>query len=185
MVATRTLMTAEEFFALPDDGVRRELVCGEVVERDMAPPGEQHGDVQLELGLRMRLHARREKLGRVTAETGFRLATDPDTVRLPDVAFVSAARLPPGPPRAGLVPGAPDIAVEVVSPSDTLTQMQRKVQSYLDAGARLVWVVDPATQTVTAYRPDGSARVLRQDDLLSGEDVMPGFAVRVGELFAG
>lgn len=102
---------------------------------------------------------------------------------MPDVSFVSAARLPPPELRTSYFEGAPDLAVEVVSPGDTATEVIEKVHEYLAAGTRLVWVADPKPRTVTAYRPDGSAYVYREADTLSGEEVLPGFTVLVRQLF--
>ena len=181
MTRTKTRLTSEEFARLPETVGKQELVRGEVVE--MPPAGEEHGDLQFGLGSRMRLHAERHNLGLVLGETGFTLRTDPDTVRAPDIAFIAAARLSPGGLRPGYVPGAPDLAVEVVSPNDTAAEVDEKVQEYLAAGARRVWVVKPRIRGVTVHYPDGSARTLRGDDVLPGEDVMPGFEVRVGDLF--
>ena len=106
-----------------------------------------------------------------------------DTVRAPDVAFVARERYPNGLPKE-FVDGPPDIAVEVVSPSDTHAEVMVKVGEYLDAGARLVWVVSRGTRSVTVHRPDGTAHTLRGDDILSGEDVLPSFEIRVGELLS-
>ena len=181
MVSTKTLMTADEFFMLPSGRGKQELVRGEVIE--MAPVGGEHGDVQLEIGVRMRLHARQHQQGYVVVEVGFCLRCSPDTVRAPDVAFVAQARYPTELPRA-FIPGGPDIAVEVVSPGDTMTQVQEKVEEYLAAGTRLVWIANPATRTLTVHYPNRTSRTLRADEILSGEDVMPGFEVCVGDLFS-
>jgi Uma2 family endonuclease len=125
----------------------------------------------------------RERLGEVfTAETGFVLRRDPDTVRAPDVAFVRAERVP-----QARVPGfpamAPDLVAEVVSPYDRAVEVSGKALAWLDAGVRLVWVVDPENRTVTVHRPGGTT-VLRGRDQLSGEDVLPGFALPLEELWA-
>ncbi len=181
MDEVKTLMTAEDLWGLPEDGYHYELVKGELIR--MSPPGIEHGDIASELSARLRMHAKSHKLGRVLVEAGFNLARHPDTVRGPDVAFLSSARIPPqGLPR-GFFEGAPDLAVEIVSPSETASEVQEKVQDYLTHGTRLVWVVEPGTRTVVVYRADGSARLLRDEDTLEGEDVVPGFTVKVAELF--
>lgn len=180
-MTAKTLLTADDFYTLPSREGKQELVRGGVVE--MALAGGEHGDVQLELGMRMRLHAKRTRQGYVIDEVGFRLATAPDTVRAPDVAFITAARFPAGRLPETYIDGAPDIAVEVISPNDPPSEIEEKVQEYLEAGARLVWVVDPSTRTVAVHSPDRSPRLLRNDEVLSGEEVLPGFAVRVAELF--
>lgn len=180
---TQMAITAEEFARLPEANGKQELVRGEVIVQ--MPPSEEHGDLQLELGARMRVYAKEHALGRVVTEVSFCLQANPDTVRLPDVAFIRAERLPPGGPRRESIPDAPDIAVEVISPGDTLMDLDEKVQEYLSAGAQLVWVVNPRTRSIRVHYPDGSARALRGAEVLSGEQVLPGFSVRVDELFAG
>ena len=123
-------------------------------------------------------------IGEVLAEPGILLARDPDTVRGPDVAYYSRERIPEAGYATGFW-GAPDLAVEITSPGNRVSEIQEKVTEYLDAGVRLVWVIDPPTRTVTAYAPDGSARILRYVDTLDGGDVVPGFRFRLAELFAG
>jgi Uma2 family endonuclease len=181
MAVTQAQMTAEEFFMLSSSEGKQELVRGEVIE--MAPAGGEHGGMQVEFVLRLAPHARQHKQGYVVTEVGFCLACRPDTVRAPDVAFIAAARYPDGRLPRAFIPGAPDLAVDVVSPGDTLTEVQQKVEEYLDAGTRLVWVANPVTQTITVHHPDRTSRTLRSDDVLSGEDVMPGFELRVADLF--
>jgi Uma2 family endonuclease len=174
-------MTAEELLAL-GTSQRCELVRGEL--RPMSPSGFEHGAIAIQLGALLLAHVRRQNLGVVLgAETGYTLARGPDTVRGADVSFVSAARVPPGPLTKKFWEGAPDLAVEVISPDDRAGDIEEKVDEYLRAGARLVWVVSPKLRSVTIYRPTGNPQVLRETDELSGEDVMPGFACRVSEIF--
>jgi Uma2 family endonuclease len=133
----------------------------------------------------MRLHAfvRQNDLGRLlAAETGFRLFTNPDTVRAPDVAFVRHDRIPNPMPR-GFAEFAPDLAVEVLSPDDRPGEVLEKVSDWLKGGTRLVWVVDPERRSARAYRDDGDIRLLGETDSLEGEDVLPGFNCQVRELF--
>ena len=138
----------------------------------------------MKLGSLLEQHASAHNLGSVyAAETGYRLEHDPDTVRAPDVSFVSRDRLPPEGESDRYWPFAPDLAVEVVSPSDTVSEVQEKVMDYIAAGTRLVWVAHPKTRTVTEYHSLAEVRVLTADDLLDGADVMPGFSCRVSELF--
>jgi Uma2 family endonuclease len=118
----------------------------------------------------------------VLSNTGFILARGPDTVRIPDIAFVAAARRPPYPAR-GWWQLAPDLAVEVVSPTNTLSELQSKAQEYLAAGTRAVWIVDPAARTNTVYRSKSDIRLYDAGDELVDNDVLPGFPLRVGELF--
>jgi Uma2 family endonuclease len=117
------------------------------------------------------------------AETGFQISRDPDTVRAPDVAFVRAERLPAAEP-LGFFPGAPDLAVEVLSPSDRAGEVLAKVQDWLEAGCRAVWVVDPHTQTISDYRSRSEVVVFSGADTLTGGTVLPGFSVSLPEIFA-
>ena len=151
----------------------------------MAPAGAEHGGVTHRLAVFLSVHVDANHLGRVfAAETGFRLSRSPDTVRGVDVAFVRADRIPPGGPPAGFFEGPPDLAVEVVSPGDTLQEVEDKVDDYLAAGARMVWVVNPRRRTVTVHRPGANPVVLRETDTLDGQDVVPGFRCAVGAIFA-
>ena len=166
-------MTAEELLRLNLPDKRTELVRGVLVVRE--PAGYQHGDVAMRLAAAIYTHVEAHGLGRVfAAETGFTLARNPDTVRAPDVAFISTARLPDPPPR-GFAELAPDLAVEVLSPDDRPGAVLAKVADWLNAGARLVWVVDPLRVIARVYRADGSESILDDPDALRGEDVLPGF----------
>ncbi|MGQ9626401.1 MAG: Uma2 family endonuclease [Anaerolineae bacterium] len=175
------LMTGEELLRLPDDGFRYELVKGELIK--MAPPGAWHGALAVHLGSLLNQYVRARGLGVVTVEAGYYLARDPDTVRGPDVSFVSRARIPAEGIPKGFWPFAPDLAVEIVSPGDTAEEVMARVSDYLRAGTRLVWVVQPATKTVTEYRSFSQVRVLTEEDMLEGGEVLPGFVCQVAELF--
>jgi Uma2 family endonuclease len=167
------LMTAEELLRLNLPNKRTELVRGVLVVRE--PAGYQHGDVAMRLAAAIYTHVEAHGLGRVfAAETGFTLERNPDTVRAPDVAFISTARLPDPPPR-GFAELAPDLAVEVLSPDDRPGAVLAKVADWLNAGARLVWVVDPLRVIARVYRADGSESMLDETDALRGEDILPGF----------
>lgn len=175
-----TLLTAEDLLANPVPDKCTELVAGHVVVRE--PPGYRHGYVASQLILALGLHVRVHRLGHVlAAETGFTLFRNPDTVRAPDVAFIRAERIPSPLPR-GYAEFAPDLAVEVLSPSDRAGRVLAKVGDWLDAGTRLVWIVDPERRLAKVYRADGTESVLAPDEMLSGEDVVPGFSVRLGEM---
>jgi Uma2 family endonuclease len=179
MADTKVLMTAEQLLELPRER-RVELVRGELV--DMAPVSIDHGDT---VGLLQELigpYVRSRKLGRVGPEIGFVLARNPDIVRAPDIAFVRAERLTQRKPK-GFYEGPPDLAVEVLSPDDTASEVQQKVQDYLLHGTRLVWVVDPHSKTVTAYQPSGEAHVYSGDEAVPGGEVLPGFSLRPADLF--
>ncbi len=174
-------MTAEELLALGED-VPGELVRGEL--REMAPPGAEHGAVVARLGWRLARYVEENGLGAVfVGDTGFQLASDPDTVRGPDIAFVRRDRIPAtGLPR-GYWPGAPDLAVEVVCPSDRYEEVEERVADYLAAGSRAVWVVSPGLRTVTVRRPDTPPASFSEGDVLEAEDLFPGLRIRVAEVF--
>jgi Uma2 family endonuclease len=167
-------MTADELLSTHLPNKRTELVRGRLVVRE--PAGGMHGVVAMNLGAELAGYAKRRGAGRVfAAETGFKLAADPDTVRAPDVAFVRHDRLPDAPPRG--FPGlAPDLVVEVLSPDDRPGQVLAKVADWLSAGTSLVWVVDPERRIARIYRADGSLTVVTADDALDGETVLPGFS---------
>ena len=177
------VISAEELLRLPDDGQRHELIAGEL--RTMAPSGGQHGLVAINLSTPLAQYVRAHELGRVfAAETGFLLATKPDTVRAPDVAFVRQERVLAAGEVTGYWPGAPDLAVEVISPNDLYAEVDEKVATWLEHGARMVLVVNPRRRTVVVHRPNAPARLLTENDTLDGEDVVPGWALPVRELFA-
>jgi Uma2 family endonuclease len=176
-------MTADELLRLPDNGMRRELINGEL--REMPPAGGEHGFVGGNALGRLRLFLVEHPEvggGLFAAETGFRLSRDPDTVRAPDVAYVGPDRLDRARVRA-FPELAPDLVVEVVSPYDTASEIQAKVEEWLRAGTRIVWVLYPATRSGMAYGADGTVRLLHADDTLDGEPVLPGFTCRIGDLF--
>jgi Uma2 family endonuclease len=175
------LMTAEELLAMPDDGMRHELVRGEI--RGMAPAGGEHGDVAGTAHGNVYLYVRSHRLGRVfTAETGFLLRRDPDTVRAPDVAFIRTERIPPEGIPKGYIPVAPDLVVEVVSPGDTAAEVQEKVEEWLAFGVRAVWVVYPSGPRLQLHLPDRSSRLLGPEDEVDGGEALPGFRMRLRDL---
>jgi Uma2 family endonuclease len=167
---------------MPDDGVRHELVRGQLIT--MPPAGNIHGNRTMRLGWRLAQHVESNDLGIVyAAETGFKLATDPDTVRGVDIAFVSKIRLVEVGDVEGYWPGAPDLAIEVISPSDTYTEVEEKVAEYLQVGAKAVWVVNPRRRTITVHRSLGEITILTEQDMLEGGDVIPGFRCPVSDVF--
>jgi Uma2 family endonuclease len=176
--------TAEDLWRLPRVDGRRELVNGAIVE--MSPVGGLHARVTARVAHHLTRHAEGQGGGHVLAgDPGFvlALARDQERVRAPDVAFVSAARLPGGRLPLTFVTGAPDLAVEVLSPSDTALDVEQRVRDWLDGGARLVWVLAPASRTATIYRHDRSARLLREPEALEAEDVLPGLSLPLAALF--
>lgn len=174
-------ISAEDLLAMGDIGPC-ELIEGRIVR--MAAAGRRHGRVSLNIGAIIREHVRKHDQGEVSGtETGFIIRRNPDTVRAPDVAFVAKARLPDDSTDAGFWPIAPDLAVEVVSPSDTWTDVVIKAHAWLGAGVQLVWVVDPEARTTHVFSPGHPVIELSGADEVSGENVLPGFRVRVAEFF--
>jgi Uma2 family endonuclease len=183
MATTTQQMTADELLRMPDDGFRYELVRGEL--RKMAPAGHEHGMVGMRFGWRLAQHVETNNLGVVDgAETGFRIGSDPDTVRAPDVSFIRRERIEAAGKVEGFWLGAPDLAVEVVSPGDTYAEVEEKVFAWLEAGARMVIVLNSRRRSVTVYRSPTDIVVLTENDVLDGGDVVPGWSVPVKDLFA-
>lgn len=183
MATTPRLMTADELLRRPDDGLRHELIEGAL--RTMTPTGEEHGGYVSILDGSLGPHVRANKLGRVLAgEPGFILAVDPDTVRAPDVAFVSRERVRAIGRQTGYWPGAPDLAIEVISPNDTYTEVEEKVADWLAHGTRLVIVVNPRRRSVAVHRSPSEVRHLTLDDAIDGEEIVPGWRLPLRELFA-
>jgi Uma2 family endonuclease len=176
------LATADELSVMPDDGFRYELVKGEV--RRMPPAGSEHGAVAINIAVVIAQFVKAHGLGVVFgAGAGFKIASDPDTVRAPDLAFVRRERIPEAGVPRGFWPGAPDLAVEVISPGDTYTEVEEKVNDWLNAGTRMVLVLNPRTRTVTVYSSHTDVVRLTDSDALGGGELLPGFTCRVAELF--
>jgi len=183
MSTTIQTTTADELLRMPDDGFRYELVRGEL--RKMSPAGHKHGRIAGNITSSLGPHVVANKLGRVyVADTGFLISSDPDTVRAPDVAFVSQTRLDEVGDVEGYWPGAPDLVVEVISPGDTYTEVEEKVLEWLEAGALMVVVVNPRKRAVTVYRSLTDIIVLTEDDTLDGGNVVPGWTMAVEDIFA-
>lgn len=181
--APAKVTTADELLALPSGQARHELIRGEL--KTMAPAGGEHGYIASEIGAMLRNHVKKRGLGRTfAAETGFLLASDPDTVRAPDAAFVRKERVEEVGRVQGYWPDAPDLAVEVISPNDSYTEVEDKVMEWLEAGTRLVIVVNPRRRLVTTYRSRSDVAVLTDDETLDGGDVVPGWSVAVRKLFS-
>jgi Uma2 family endonuclease len=181
-VATTNLMTAEDLWLMEEDECRYELVEGELIRR--APAGWEHGEIGVEITRRVGNYLAENRLGKASgADTGFILARNPDVVRAPDLAYVRADRLPPKEQRRAFLELAPDLVVEIVSPSDSSSDVNDKVMQYLDLGVKLVWLVHPSTRSVNVYTHDRTARILSEDDELNGGEVLPGFRLRIADIF--
>jgi Uma2 family endonuclease len=181
-MTTTRLYTAEDLEALGSDAPYV-LIDGRLVYEEMGS-GRRASRLALRLGARLAAVVDAGKLGEVYGADGtFVLRRGPDTVLVPDGAFVRADRLPPGDDR-GFLRVAPDIAIEVLSPSNRPAEIARKVGLYLAAGSSFVWIVDADARTVTVYAPDRGPRTLTENDTLDGGDVLPGFALPLAELFA-
>lgn len=174
------LVTAEELERLDVPGKSTELVRGQLIVRE--PPGTWHGGVAARLTYLIADYVYRHDLGVVCAQdTGFKIESEPDTVRAPDVAFVDrvhAAEIP----TTGYAPFAPDLAVEIVSPDDRPGELLAKVGQWLDAGTRVVWVIDPARTVARVYRDDGDLAIIPAGGSLDGEAVLPGFTCALADI---
>ncbi len=177
------LLTAEEFWLLPEGEGKRELVRGEVVE--WMPVGGVHSDVAMEIGMRLRQWAKADRRGFVGGEAGYVLGRNPDVLRAADMGFVARERIPETGIPEKFWELAPDLAVEVVSPSETAEEVWEKVNDYLAAGTPAVWVIYPKTQQVAVFAPDGSSHTLNKNDNLEDSKVLPGFSCKVSDLFGG
>lgn len=182
MAAATRLMTARELLYMPQDSHRYELVKGGLIQ--MSPAGARHGRIAGKLLIQLGAHVETNRSGEVfAAETGFLLSRHPDTVRAPDVSFVAREHIPPEGVPEDFWPFAPDLAVEVISPGDTVQEVETKVFEYLEAGTRLVWLVNPKTRRVTVYRLPSEVHILTVNDTLDGAEVIPGFTLPLKELF--
>lgn len=182
-MSTTSFVTADQLLSLPMGmGKRYELVLGEL--RVMSPGGWRHGNVVSNLHVLLAEFIRKNDLGMMFgAETGFRLARNPDTVRAPDIAFISKQHLPTEMPREAFWPGAPDLAVEVLSPDDRRAEVDEKTEAWLDSGAAAVWIVDPKLKTVAVYRTSENPQTYPCGASFSGDPVVPGFSCRVDDVF--
>ena len=174
------LLTAEEASQVTVPGKSFELVRGRLVV--MEPPSTEHGRIQANISFVLSSFVRMRDLVAVFGQdTGFKIASNPDTVRGPDVSFAVKERLAELPTR-GYAAFAPDLVIEIVSPGDRPGELLAKIGDWLDAGARLAWVIDPQRQEARVYRPDGSLTLIAADGSLDGEDVLPGFSASLSEM---
>ena len=173
-------MTAHQLLDKPDLG-RCELIRGELVM--MSPAGFEHGVIAGRIHGYLFNFVGRKRLGMVVAaETGFQIGHDPDTVRAPDVGFIRADRVPRERTR-GYLMGPPDLAVEVISPSDRAGELLTKVQEWLAAGCRVVWVADPSSRTISVYHGSREMALLTIADDLTDDELLPGFRLPVADVF--
>jgi Uma2 family endonuclease len=181
MTVQERVFTAEDLLRLPRGGKRYALLAGQIIE--MTPTGEMHGLITAEITYRLTAFVRQHDLGRVYgAETGFKLSENPDTVYGIDAAFIAKARVKPV--REGYIEGAPDLAVEVVSPGNTSIEMHEKIHAYFVAGAQLVWVIYPKARTIYVYHTEDDIKVRHETDSLDGGAVLPGLSLSIADLFA-
>ncbi|MDQ3820894.1 MAG: Uma2 family endonuclease [Acidobacteriota bacterium] len=182
MTTTIQPITADELFTMKDDGFRYDLVKGEL--RKMSPAEGEHGIIIGRLTAALGHHIEENDLGEVFgAETGFKLASNPDTVLGPDLAFISNEKIPQSGIPVAFWQGAPDLAVEVVSPGNTRREIEEKIEEYLAAGVSLVWIINPKRRTITVHRANAEPVTLEGSDTLDGSDVVPGFTYSIARLF--
>jgi Uma2 family endonuclease len=178
------LMTPEEFLVYPLDDVKAELVRGEL--RVSPPGGGPHGFAGASLVVLLAAHVDPRRLGKVLGDgVGYELVRLPRTVRVPDASFVRADRLPEEGVGPGLLKLPPDLAIEVLSPSETASDLQEKLDDYRVSGTPLVWVVDPVRRNVMVVARDAPMRLLHESETLDGGDVIPGFSCAVSDVFEG
>jgi Uma2 family endonuclease len=196
-VTSHRAMTADEFYALAGDGRRLELVAGEVTDwseprrrelisgeiTEMSPSGFDHGVLIIRIGSRLNDFVAKRGAGKVCGgDVGFVVARNPDTVLAPDIAFVSSGRISES-GCSRFFDGAPDLAIEIVSPWDRAAEVEAKARHWVGCGAKLVWVVDGAKQTITIYAAGGERRTITVENQLDGGDVLPGFTATLREIF--
>ena len=181
-LATEKLLTAADLLRLDSQGVRGELIQGILCQT--MPTGLTHGEVVMNLGGELRRFTKPRRLGRIVgSDSGMLLERNPDTVREPDIAFISAQKLPLDVRLSGYFEGAPDLAVEVVSPSDSPQDVYHKARMWISFGVPLVWVVNLKTRTIEIHRPGQPLLTLSEDDTLDGGEILPGFTCPVRDIF--
>jgi len=183
MTITAKPMTAAEVAELPRGRERYELVRGEL--RTMPPTGRDHGFVESAIFRLLANFVAEHDLGFVTpGDCGYLISRNPDTVRAPDVGFISTARAHEVASQEHYWSLAPDLAVEVLSPSDTTYDVDEKLQDWLTAGSLAVWIVNPRQRTILVYRPASNPVIYRAGEVLAAGDVVPGFQFPVNDAFA-
>jgi Uma2 family endonuclease len=183
---TPRLMTTEELLAMPDDGIERWLIRGQLREGGVTRRNWRHSrhNVDFAYVLARWLREHPDVGGQVVGgEAGFQLTDDPDSTCGIDVAYVSKSLSDATPENASLIKGPPVLAVEILSPSDKMEAIEEKIEAYLAAGVRLVWIVEPVFKTITVYRPDAEPELFSLSDEITAEPHLPGFKAAVAELF--
>lgn len=179
MPGTARLVTADELLRMPDDDYRYELVKGRLIR--MPPPKYEHGRIVAAIAALLHAHVKARALGDVLGESGYKLESDPDTVRAPDISFVRRERTIRG--ARAYFDGGPDLVVEVLSPDDRPPEVSEKIHEYLTHGVLGVLVIDPGRKTVAVHRPSGPPQTLREADMLDVSDIVADFTCRVREIF--
>lgn len=183
MTVLERQVTTEEFeifLQQPENQERLfELIHGEIVEK---MPTEEHGIIVINIGTAIRIFLKQTQIGRVGAEVRYRLPNDRFNARMPDLSFNRGQRPVV---REGSVSQMPELAVEIQSPSDSIKKMRAKAHYYLANGCRMVWLVFPAKRYLEVYQPDSEMEVILGNDLLTGGDLLPGFAMSVADVFDG
>lgn len=186
MSVTAGVMTTEDLLALPEDGIDRDLIRGQVRESPMTKRNRRHTRTTTKLARFLevwlsQLPAPRGEI--LTGEAAFRLRSQPDTTVGTDIAFISGDLAERSPDNAFLLEGAPILAVEILSPSDTHERVVEKIQEYLDAGTALVWIVDPDLRTVTVHRPGEEPQLFNAKQVIGDEPILPGLRLAIADLF--
>lgn len=182
MSTIKTLMTAEELLLMPKDGYRYELNQGEL--KQMSPAGGKHGAIAMKFGARLEVFVEDNNLGTVyAAETGYKVKTNPDDVKAPDVSFISKERLPTSEIPDGYLTTVPELVVEVISPNDSKKEVEAKVQIWFDFGVSVVVLINPKKRLVTLYHSPTQSIDLSENDTLVLDDVVAGFSYPISRLF--
>lgn len=176
------IMTADELFEMEEDEYKYELIQGRLIR--MAPGGFEHSSIGTTVIMHLGNHVASNQLGRVFgADLGVVFSRDPDTVRAPDVCFIRQERLAKQTDRTRFSEVIPDLAVEIISPSDRASDVTAKALFYIEHGVRLVWIIDPQDRTVKVYSPDNPPYLFNEHDELDGGDILPDFRLAVREIF--
>ncbi len=179
-MALPDVTTAEQLLALPDDGMRYELLNGELTA--MSPVNFDHGHTLCQLVFLLKAHLKKQPTGYALTETGFILRRSPDLVVAPDLAYVKKEDASE-PGTRGFVTVTPQLTAEVIQPDDRYVTINKKTAAYLQAGVQLVLIIDPWSHTVTAHRSTRDTTVLHEDDTLDASDVVPGWTLSIASLF--